>query len=63
MAPLRRGVLFPKIFNVVFNGVVRHYLFLTVEDGAVFHDKLVHEVGKSLGVFYVGDECLGSWDP
>ena len=50
-------------FNLDVGIVVRHWLSLTVEYGAVLHYVLGHDVGQSLGVFYVDDGILGSWDP
>ena len=51
------------LFNMAANSVVRNWLFLMVEYGAVLYDRLRHAVGRSLGFFYVDDGILGSWDP
>ena len=45
------------------DSVIRHWLFLTVEDEAVIHDGMVHTVGNILGVFCMDDDLLGSHDP
>ena len=43
--------------------VVRHFLLLMVEDGAVIQDRLGHAVSQNLGVINVDDRILGSHDP
>ena len=60
-APLRGGLSSPTLFNVAVDSVLRHCLFLMVEDGAVVHVRLGHGVGQSLYVFYMENVLLGSW--
>ena len=57
------GLKFPTLFNVEVENVVRHWLFMTVEDDAVIHDGLVHAVGRSIGVLYADNGLIGSQEP
>lgn len=43
--------------------VVRHWMYMTVEDESVIHNGLGHVVMWILGVFYLDDGLLGFHDP
>ena len=58
-----QGVLeSPILFNVVDDGVVYHWLSLTMEDVLGIQDGLGHVVDRRLGVFYADNGLLGSRD-
>ena len=42
--------------------MVRHCLYLAVEDEAIIQDGLVNTVGRELGVFYADEDILVSRD-
>ena len=54
------GLKYATLLNVVVDSVVRHFLFLMVEDRAFFQDRLGLALGRSLGVFYMNDVILDS---
>ena len=56
------GILSPILLNVVVDSVVRHCLYLAVEDEAIIQDGLVNTVGRELGVFYADEDILVSRD-
>ena len=60
---IQGGLVYPSLFNVTVNGVVRNWLSLEVEDRAVIQDVLVHVVGQSLVFFYVNGVLLVLKDP
>ena len=45
------GMTFLTLFNVVVDNMVRHFLYMTVEDNAFIHDDLGRVVGRSMRVF------------
>ena len=42
---------FPTLFNVAVDNLVRHWLYMTVEDDALIIDGLGHAVGRSAGYY------------
>ena len=56
------GIASPMLFNVGVDIVLRHWLFITVEDVAVIQDGMGYTVGWILGVFYVDNGLLGLRD-
>ena len=46
------GLASPKLFNVVVDRVVRHWLSLKVEDKYAFHDGIGMKLGRIMGLFY-----------
>ena len=57
------SLLYPTLFNVVGDNVLRKCLDMTVEDQRVAHDGLREAVGRCLGIFYTNDGMVGSRDP
>ena len=53
------GIVSPTLFTVAVNSVVRNWILLTVEYGAVIQEGLVHAVVWSLGVLYMDHGLLG----
>ena len=56
------GMTFPTLFNMAVDSVVWYWLSMIVKYEAVIHDGMGHAVGRSLGLFYMGDGIIGSWD-
>ena len=59
---MRGGLIFPTIFNVVLDNMVRKGLEITAKDQVVAHEGLVLNVCIFLGVFYTEDRMIGSQD-
>ena len=56
-------LVFPTLFNVEVERVVRHWMSVTVEDDVVIQNRLGHVVGRSFGVFYADNDILSLQDP
>ena len=56
-------LIFPNLFNFIFENVVRNWLVLTVEDQLVALEGLRLAVGRCLGLFYAENGVVGLRDP
>ena len=52
----------PPLSNMVFDNVVRNWLYMTVEGNLVTHDRLGLEVGRCMGMLYKDGGLVGSQD-
>ena len=59
----QRGLSSPTIFNVTIESVVKHWIYLAVEDRSVVNNGLGQAVGQSLVMLYMDNGLLGSWEP
>ena len=57
------GLTSPTLFNVAVDNLIRHCLYLTINNPAVTHDGVGDAVGQKLEVFYYDGGMISSHDP
>ena len=59
---MKGGLVYPTLFSVVVENIIRTWLAIIVDDQRVAHDRMREAVGRCLGVFYADDGMVGSRD-